>query len=423
MVSTATGQPDSSEDDDDNTRVSFVVCCNVVLFIIMIILLMLLFIRYTYDETDSPSYKPGPSGGGGSNPTTGTKNATVTQASKPTTISSTSKPSANSTTSSSTSSTSSSSTSSSSSSKTSSTTAKTTPSTTTSTTSSEYRSDAQWRQYSYRALDTRVRNAKIRQGGGRWMLGIWGAAYIRLMNALYDANKVQKALHDAIRSNFSQRFNMSFFDGFGIINTIICDSRPLGRAGSYSTVHLPLWNEFFWRVGLQLRELHPGELSVVATRLMFASPSMMERNDAATLLCQLLSHHHCIASVHLKYNVFNSHYEMICEALRKTGSLRKLALCPTIITLQASQCFAAALPRLNQLQELEVGEAFFSRATLEGLFEFLTTTRSLTTFTVTAYCIKGEHAVAVLQGLGQNMTISTLSLHTDLPEDGLLQLR
>ncbi|KAL3238876.1 hypothetical protein MRX96_021896 [Rhipicephalus microplus] len=72
-------------------------------------------------------------------------------------------------------------------------------------------SDMEWRQYSYRALDTRVRNAKIRQGGGRWMLGIWGAAYIRLMNALFDAGKVQKALHDAIRSNFSQRFDMSFF--------------------------------------------------------------------------------------------------------------------------------------------------------------------------------------------------------------------
>ncbi|XP_075724512.1 uncharacterized protein LOC142767178 [Rhipicephalus microplus] len=296
MVSTATGQSDSG-DDEDNSRASFVVCCNIVLFIIMIILLMLFFIRYTYDETDSPSYRPVPSGG--PPPTTAAKNATVTEATTPPTTPSVSTPTT-ATTQSPTAPTTPSSPKttrppqpSSPSTSLFPTTVATTP-TTTPTTSRNYtlicvfealrqnqwnktysctdyvyirffsysndpspsaqvvfeskqqhfgvqrlyydNSEMEWRQYSYRALDTRVRNAKIRQGGGRWMLGIWGAAYIRLMNALFDAGKVQKALHDAIRSNFSQRFDMSFFDGFGIINTIICDTRPLGRAGAFSTI-------------------------------------------------------------------------------------------------------------------------------------------------------------------------------------------
>ncbi|XP_049523859.1 uncharacterized protein LOC119454075 [Dermacentor silvarum] len=94
----------------------------------------------------------------------------------------------------------------------------------------------EWRQYSYRALDNRVRTAIGRHPGTRWFLGLWGSAYMRLMSGLFHASVVQKALHDALRSNFSDKVNMSYFHGFAIINSIIRDTRPLGRSFNFSDI-------------------------------------------------------------------------------------------------------------------------------------------------------------------------------------------
>ncbi|KAH7943018.1 hypothetical protein HPB52_004001 [Rhipicephalus sanguineus] len=177
---------------------------------------------------------------------------------------------------------------------------------------------------------------------------------------------------------------------------------------------LSVWNEYFWRVGLQLRELSPGQLSLVGMRHVDVDRNILEQCEAATLLCHLLSHHHCIVSVQLNVDVFKGHHQIICDALCRSPSLRKLKLCRLYMTTNASQSFVAALPHLNQLQKLEFTHVLFDRTCLEGLSKFLASTRSLTTFTMTDQHIKGEDAVIVLQGLRQNVTISTLSLHASL---------
>ncbi|KAL1487421.1 hypothetical protein MTO96_046558 [Rhipicephalus appendiculatus] len=180
---------------------------------------------------------------------------------------------------------------------------------------------------------------------------------------------------------------------------------------------LTRWNEIFWQVGLQLREFSPGQLSLVKMRHKDAHPNRWRpsEKEAATLLANLLSHHRCIVSVHLNDPVFSGHHQIVCDALRESSNLRALKLGPlALVMTNASQSFIAALPHLNQLQELEFSSVSFNRPSLECLSEFLASIRSLTTLTMTDQSIAGDDAIVFLEGLGQNVTISTLSFHISL---------
>ncbi|KAH7971884.1 hypothetical protein HPB52_003649 [Rhipicephalus sanguineus] len=177
---------------------------------------------------------------------------------------------------------------------------------------------------------------------------------------------------------------------------------------------LHVWNAFFCKVGLQMREFSPGQLSLVQLRCVGDYPNILEQRRAATLLCHLLSHHRCIVSVNLNASVFEGHEQITCDALRISPSLRKLKFCQLNMKTDASQSFVATLPHLDQLQELDISDVPFNRTSLEGLSEFLASTRSLTTLTMTDQRIEGEDAAVILQGLMQNVTISALSLHMSL---------
>ncbi|KAL1485207.1 hypothetical protein MTO96_032103 [Rhipicephalus appendiculatus] len=63
---------------------------------------------------------------------------------------------------------------------------------------------------------------------------------------------------------------------------------------------LPVWNEFFWPIGFQLKELDPGKLSLVKLRDVNYPSVKKQQKDAATLLQHLLTHHHCVCSVDLE---------------------------------------------------------------------------------------------------------------------------
>ncbi|KAH7943023.1 hypothetical protein HPB52_004006 [Rhipicephalus sanguineus] len=177
---------------------------------------------------------------------------------------------------------------------------------------------------------------------------------------------------------------------------------------------ISLWNEYFWEVGLQLREFLPGELSLVQMRHADVHPNRSQPEAAPTLLCRMLLHHRCIVSVHLNDHVFSGRHQLICDALRRSPSLRKLNLCRLNITGNASQSISAALRNLNQLKKLVFSHVTLDRTSLEGLSVFLAKTPSLKTLTMTDQCIEGENAVVVLQGLRQNKTISELSLDTSI---------
>ncbi|KAL1443492.1 hypothetical protein MTO96_007404 [Rhipicephalus appendiculatus] len=177
------------------------------------------------------------------------------------------------------------------------------------------------------------------------------------------------------------------------------------------------WNAVFSNVGLQLRELSPGELSFVGTHHANVQPSMLEqqqKKEAALLLCDLLSRPHCIVSVHLNEKIFTDHHQLICDTLRKRPSLKKFTLCRVYMKTNGAQNFAAALPHLNELQELELNHVTFNRASIEAISEFLATTRSLTTLTMTDQRFDRQHAVILIKGLRQNATISALSLRMNL---------
>ncbi|XP_054920599.1 uncharacterized protein [Dermacentor andersoni] len=91
--------------------------------------------------------------------------------------------------------------------------------------------DEVWDQLSsYIKLDNNVRNSKLAFNNSRWFLGMWGATFTRLMSGLWNEDIFRTALRNTLRSNFSKKLNITELDGFAIINTIIADTRPLGRA-------------------------------------------------------------------------------------------------------------------------------------------------------------------------------------------------
>ncbi|KAH7947452.1 hypothetical protein HPB52_012181 [Rhipicephalus sanguineus] len=182
---------------------------------------------------------------------------------------------------------------------------------------------------------------------------------------------------------------------------------------------LPLWNEFFWHVCLELRELSPGQLSLVETYGAIV-PSVMteQKQQAATLLYHLLTLHRCIVSVKLNAHIIEAHDQLICDALRQNSSLVKLDMdgCG-YVDKTSSYRLVAVLPHMTQLRELELGILHFGDASSERFSEFLASTRSLRTLIMTEQFFKWDHAFQVARGLKQNVTITTLSLNTSAVDD------
>ncbi|KAH7947455.1 hypothetical protein HPB52_012184 [Rhipicephalus sanguineus] len=182
---------------------------------------------------------------------------------------------------------------------------------------------------------------------------------------------------------------------------------------------LALWNEFFWHVCLELRELSPGQLSLVETYGAIVPCGMTkQKQQAATLLYHLLTLHRCIVSVKLNADIIEVHDQLICDALRQSSSLIKLDMggCG-YVDKTASYRIIAVLPHLTKLRELELGILHFGYASSERFSEFLASTCSLRTLIMTGEFFKWDHAPKVARGLKQNVTITTLSLNTSAVED------
>ncbi|KAL1484474.1 hypothetical protein MTO96_032569, partial [Rhipicephalus appendiculatus] len=193
---------------------------------------------------------------------------------------------------------------------------------------------------------------------------------------------------------------------------------------------LPLCNEFFWPLRLQLRELYPGQLSLVE---QLDSPYALveeQRERATTVLIHLLTHHRCFVSVDLKHWFLfarPTEYEqtLICDALRKSSSLTKLKFGLPRFPWTPSRSLAETLPHLIQLRDLELSYVAYDRTSLEALSELLASTQSLTTFTMTKLFVPYKCAVLILEGLKRNATITKLFVNTsllspELPQCGIM---
>ncbi|KAH7943630.1 hypothetical protein HPB52_009634 [Rhipicephalus sanguineus] len=184
---------------------------------------------------------------------------------------------------------------------------------------------------------------------------------------------------------------------------------------------ISLWNEYIWILDLELRELSPGQLSLVKKHKAYVGAyaniqNMLEQTESvATLLHHLLTRHQCVSSAVIDTSIFRHHHQLICDALCKSLSLKKLKLEALQPATPASRNIATALLWLNQLQELEFQYVTFNRYFIDGLSEFLASTRSLTTFAVghENFCCKDD-AVAFAQALGRNQSITTMSFDITL---------
>ncbi|KAL1483507.1 hypothetical protein MTO96_033139 [Rhipicephalus appendiculatus] len=163
----------------------------------------------------------------------------------------------------------------------------------------------------------------------------------------------------------------SVFSGSRRIDLIPCTSNEGHLCNIFGDISL--WNKCFWQFHLELRELAPGRLSLVEKHEAYieacTDDNMWEEMQAVvTLLHHLLTRHHC-------WNL------------------------------------TTALLHLNHLRVLEFQYVTFNRTFIEGLSEFLVSTKSLTTLTMADQRFGCEkNAVAFVQALGRNQSITTLSL-------------
>ncbi|KAH7968150.1 hypothetical protein HPB52_006077 [Rhipicephalus sanguineus] len=176
---------------------------------------------------------------------------------------------------------------------------------------------------------------------------------------------------------------------------------------------IALWNKLFWQVGLQSREFFPGELSLIGIYDAYVPRGMPEQlREAATLLQHFLTLHHCVVSLDLNSYMFTPHYELMCDTLRKSPSLRKLKVHLRCMENHLSQRLAAALPHMSHLRELDCGRMHYDCTFLKGLSEFLASTVSLKTLALGHLHIACGDVIVVLEGLKRNATVTTLSLNS-----------
>ncbi|XP_065304872.1 uncharacterized protein [Dermacentor albipictus] len=93
-----------------------------------------------------------------------------------------------------------------------------------------------WKRFlSYRILDNYVRNSKLQIPYSRWLLGMWGTTFTRLMSGLWNGDTFRNALRDTLRSHFSDRLKITDIDGFAVINSIFANDRGHGRSEAFGT--------------------------------------------------------------------------------------------------------------------------------------------------------------------------------------------
>ncbi|KAL3227224.1 hypothetical protein MRX96_024191 [Rhipicephalus microplus] len=172
------------------------------------------------------------------------------------------------------------------------------------------------------------------------------------------------------------------------------------------------WNVFFWPVGHKLREVHPGQLSLVETSRadMSTLDWLNHQGKAATLLQHLLRYHRCLVTVQLGHCLLMAHHQLICDALVKSPSLRKLRLRLWNVDPRVLRSFAVVLPHLKNLEEFECFN-YLEKTFCEGLSEFLVNARSLRTFTLKRPVLDSLGGRIISQGLMRNASITALSLH------------
>ncbi|KAL1416480.1 hypothetical protein MTO96_000757 [Rhipicephalus appendiculatus] len=179
---------------------------------------------------------------------------------------------------------------------------------------------------------------------------------------------------------------------------------------------LDSWNELFWHVRLELRELSPGQLSLVEGYSALPSGRTEQERQATALLFHLLTLHRCVISVTLNDDVIRLNDRLICDALRQSSNLRKLDISGCdYVDKTKSYRLIAVLPHLTQLEELVLQSLTSGYASSQLFAEFLASTRSLTTLSMTYWkSLQRNHALIVVRGLEQNKTITTLSLSMDI---------
>ncbi|KAL1442725.1 hypothetical protein MTO96_046272 [Rhipicephalus appendiculatus] len=134
------------------------------------------------------------------------------------------------------------------------------------------------------------------------------------------------------------------------------------------------------------------------------------RDEAAVLLHRVLTCHRCLVSVVLNRAIIMDHSQLICDALPRSPSLRKLQLFLQYTDNPELPSFAAALPLLTRLQELDCGLRNLQRTFCEGLSELLLSTASLTTLKLEAWEVEPAHSDVIFHALKRNKTVTTLSL-------------
>ncbi|KAL1483106.1 hypothetical protein MTO96_002176 [Rhipicephalus appendiculatus] len=195
---------------------------------------------------------------------------------------------------------------------------------------------------------------------------------------------------------------------------------------------LARWNEFFWQLCLELRELSPGELSLVDAedgRKKLPWTFGEKREEAATLLWHLLSRHSCVVSVELNRNMITGHDELICDALRQSASLTKLNIGgDEDIHKTVSYRLVKLLPHLTQLRELQFRSLDFGYASklyrfdkFHQFIEPLLHNNTISELNLSGLIVNFEAVQLIAKLLTENGTLRSLnffgSVYRNKPQD------
>ncbi|KAH9384338.1 hypothetical protein HPB48_026340 [Haemaphysalis longicornis] len=182
--------------------------------------------------------------------------------------------------------------------------------------------------------------------------------------------------------------------------------------------HLSAWNEFFFLVSLQLREM-PGTNGKLSLQFMHkpgqtkCSPRNLRL--VSLLMCELLKTHRCVAHIDLEAALFSPYRGLLSDCLRECPSIRSLRLAICCDKPVPVEDFATAAFSLPHLQELEcTGKSQNWLTCVARLPALLRTTTSLTALRVSSECLGSLRPEEFFRALAQNCSLKELVLPCSL---------
>ncbi|KAK8783109.1 hypothetical protein V5799_015540 [Amblyomma americanum] len=207
----------------------------------------------------------------------------------------------------------------------------------------------------------------------------------------------------------------SSYVGQGGVCVLPCSSWEDRQCYIFS--NLAALNGFFRVVGLELQKCVSELVLVPATHGVHRPATVLDRQQAAILLHQLLTKHSCLAGATIHDEMLPDYDKVVCHAISNSVGLKRLSLGLSSPTEEISKAFVEAVASLTRLESIDLTMDTHGHL-LANFGPLLAESASLKALRAVDVLAPHPAAKTFLEGLFGNRTIADLSLTTSILNGG-----